>query len=170
MSRRTARTIRIFSLEVSLDLVLLDIRKSTFQHLTVNWKVTSSQNGLKTFLMDTLLENKSFYFRYLHIPLSISKTEKTWKGIKKVATSSTNEGKHKLWYCSRKHLLFCSFLRRNAWILIGKPRLWRFVWRILFRLGHFPENWSALFGKPRPRLSSCALVLEMVNGLCKYRE
>ena len=73
VSGRSARTIRNFSFELSPDLVLLDIRKSTFQHLTVN---TSSQNGLKTFLMDPVLENKSFYFRYLHIPLSISKTEK----------------------------------------------------------------------------------------------
>ena len=61
---------------ISQDLVLLDIKKSTFQHLTVNWNVTSSQNGLKTFLIDPVLANKSFYFRYLHIPLSISKTEK----------------------------------------------------------------------------------------------
>ena len=73
MSRRSARTIHNLSLELSPDLVLHGIRKSTFQHLTVN---TSSQNGLKTFLMDPVLENKSFYFRYLHIPLSISKTEK----------------------------------------------------------------------------------------------
>ena len=36
MSGRSARTIRSFSLEVSPDLVLLDIKKSTFQHLTVN--------------------------------------------------------------------------------------------------------------------------------------
>ena len=37
VSRRNARTIRNFSLELSQDLVLLDIRKSTFQHLKVNW-------------------------------------------------------------------------------------------------------------------------------------
>ena len=74
MSGRSARTIRNFSFEFSPDLVLHGIRKSTFQHSTVN---TSSKNGLKTFLMDPVLENKkNFYFRYLHIPLSISKTEK----------------------------------------------------------------------------------------------
>ena len=62
VSGRSARTIRNFSPEVSPDLVSLDIGKSTFQHFTVNWKVTSSQNGLKTFLFDPVLENKSFYF------------------------------------------------------------------------------------------------------------
>ena len=41
MSGRSARIIRIFSVGVSPDLVLLDIKKSTFQHLTVNCKVTS---------------------------------------------------------------------------------------------------------------------------------
>ena len=60
MSGRSARTIRNFSLEVSQDLVLLDIRKSTFQHLTVNWKVTSSQNGLKTFLFAPVFGNTIF--------------------------------------------------------------------------------------------------------------
>ena len=72
MSGRSARSIRNFSLELWLDLVLHGIRKSSFQHLSVN---TSSQSGLKTFLIAPVLENKSFYFRYLHIPLSISKTK-----------------------------------------------------------------------------------------------
>ena len=80
MSGRSVRSIRNFSLELSQDLVLLDIRKSAFQYLKVNWKVASSQNVLKTFLMDPFLENKSFYFRYLHIPLSISETEKCKPG------------------------------------------------------------------------------------------
>ena len=79
MFRGTARTIRIFSLEVSLDFALRDINKSTFQHLTVTWKATSSHNGLNTFLLEPVLENTSFYFRYLHIPLTISKTEKNLK-------------------------------------------------------------------------------------------
>ena len=39
MSGRSARSIRNFSLELSQDLVLRDIRKSTFQHLTVNWNL-----------------------------------------------------------------------------------------------------------------------------------
>ena len=74
MSGRSARTIRNFSLELSQDLVLLDVRKSIFQHLTVTWKVTSSQSGLKTFLMDPVLENKSFCFRYLHIDTALMRT------------------------------------------------------------------------------------------------
>ena len=73
VSGGSAGSIRNFSFEFWPGLVLHGIRKSTFQHFTVN---TSSQNGLKTFPMDPVLENKSFYFRYLHIPLSISKTGK----------------------------------------------------------------------------------------------
>jgi len=34
---RSARTIRNLSLELSQDLVLLDIRKTIVQYLTVNW-------------------------------------------------------------------------------------------------------------------------------------
>ena len=37
---------------------------------------TSSQIGLKTFLLEPVLENKSFHFWYVHIPLTISKTKK----------------------------------------------------------------------------------------------
>ena len=44
VSRRSARTIRNFSFEFWPDLVLLDIRKSTFQHLTVNFVTEWSQN------------------------------------------------------------------------------------------------------------------------------
>ena len=58
MSGRTAQTIRNFSLEVSTDLVLLDIRKSTFQHLTVNWKVTSSVAGFYLGLQDCVTERR----------------------------------------------------------------------------------------------------------------
>ena len=47
MSRRTARTIRIFSLEVSPDLVLLNIRKLDFHDFRYFLKVTSSQNTFK---------------------------------------------------------------------------------------------------------------------------
>ena len=48
MSGRSARTIRNFSLELSQDLVLLDIRKSTFQHLTINWNLNVLEMALKT--------------------------------------------------------------------------------------------------------------------------
>ena len=47
MSGRTARTIRIFSLEVSPDLVLLNIRKLDFHHFRHFLNVTSSQNTFK---------------------------------------------------------------------------------------------------------------------------
>ena len=47
MSGRTARTIRIFSLEVSPDLVLLNIRKHDFHDFRFFLKVTSSQNTFK---------------------------------------------------------------------------------------------------------------------------
>ena len=48
MSGRSARSIRNFSLELAQDLVLLDIRKSTFQHLTVNWNLNVIEMALKT--------------------------------------------------------------------------------------------------------------------------
>ena len=57
MSKRTARTIRIFSLEVSPNLVLLNIRKVDFHDFGNYWKVTSSQNGPKTFLFVPVFGN-----------------------------------------------------------------------------------------------------------------
>ena len=48
MSGRSARSIRNFSLELWQDLVLLDVRKSTFQHLTVNWNLNVLEMTLKT--------------------------------------------------------------------------------------------------------------------------
>ena len=49
MSGRSARGIRNFSLELWQDLVLLDNRKSTFQHLTVIWNFHVLEMDLKTF-------------------------------------------------------------------------------------------------------------------------
>ena len=43
MSKRTTHTIRIFSLEVSPNLVLLDVRKVDFHDVWNYWEVTSSQ-------------------------------------------------------------------------------------------------------------------------------
>ena len=60
MSGRSARTIRIFSVEVSPDLVLLDVRKVDFHDFGNYWKVTSSQNGLKTFLFVPVFGNTIF--------------------------------------------------------------------------------------------------------------
>ena len=48
MSGGSARSIRNFSLELWQDLVLLDVRKSTFQHLTVNWNLNVLEMALKT--------------------------------------------------------------------------------------------------------------------------
>ena len=48
MSGGSARTLRNFSLERWQDLVLLDIRKSSFQHLTVNWNLNVLEMALKT--------------------------------------------------------------------------------------------------------------------------
>ena len=35
-------------------------------------------------------------------------------------------------------------------------------------VGHFPENELVLFGEPRPELSSCFCVFEMVAIICKH--
>ena len=48
MSGGRALSIRNFSLELWQDLVLLDFRKSTFQHLTVNWNFNVLEMALKT--------------------------------------------------------------------------------------------------------------------------
>ena len=48
VSGRSARSIRNFSLELWQDLVLHGIRKSTFQHLTVNWNFNVLEMALKT--------------------------------------------------------------------------------------------------------------------------
>ena len=48
MSGRSARSIRNFSHELSQDLVLLDIRKSTFELLTANWNFNVLEFPLKT--------------------------------------------------------------------------------------------------------------------------
>jgi hypothetical protein len=50
----------IFSLEVSPDLVLPNIRKIAFHDVGNYWKATSSQNGLKTFLFVTVFGNTIF--------------------------------------------------------------------------------------------------------------
>ena len=67
MSGRSARTIRNFSLELWQDLVLLDIRKSTFQHLTVNWNFNALEIALKTLRFVQVLSRTPFSFipRYL---------------------------------------------------------------------------------------------------------
>jgi hypothetical protein len=49
VSGGSARSIRNFSLELLQDLVLLDVRKSTFQHLTVNWNLNVLEMAIKTF-------------------------------------------------------------------------------------------------------------------------
>ena len=48
MSGGSARTIRNLSLELWQDLVLLDVRKSTFQHLTENLNFNVLEMALQT--------------------------------------------------------------------------------------------------------------------------
>ena len=48
MSGGSAQTIRRYSVELWQDLVLHGIRKSTFQHLTVNWNFNVLEMALKT--------------------------------------------------------------------------------------------------------------------------
>ena len=48
MSGGSALSIRRHSVELWQDLVLLDVRKSTFQHLTVNWNLNVLEMALKT--------------------------------------------------------------------------------------------------------------------------
>ena len=49
MSRVTARTVRTHKHTFSRDLVLLDLRKSTFRNLTVSWNFNVLEMALKTF-------------------------------------------------------------------------------------------------------------------------
>ena len=83
MSGRSARTIRNFSLELSQDLVLLDIRKSTFQHLTVNWNFNVLEMALKTlrFVQGLPRTPLLFVLRYFKavIPNCFFSKSKLWK-------------------------------------------------------------------------------------------
>jgi len=48
VSGRSARTIRNFSFELWQDLVSLDVRNATFQHLSVNWNLNVLEMTLTT--------------------------------------------------------------------------------------------------------------------------
>ena len=60
MSGRSARTIRNFSVEVSPDLVLLDMGKVDFHDFGKYWKLTSSPNTSKLVLGPP--DGSSFFF------------------------------------------------------------------------------------------------------------
>ena len=70
----------------SHDLVLLDIRKSTFQHLTVNWNFNVLEMALKTFhFVQRLSRTPLFFFpRYLttRFPKRILQQKRTLKNRK----------------------------------------------------------------------------------------
>ena len=61
MSGRTAQTIRFF-LEASPDLVLLDIRTSTFQHLTVDWDFNVLEMAIQTLHFGVISHILKFQF------------------------------------------------------------------------------------------------------------
>ena len=67
MSGRSAQTIRRYSVELGQDLVLVDVRKSTFQHLTVNWNFNLLEMAFKTlhFVQGLSRTPLSFIPRYL---------------------------------------------------------------------------------------------------------
>ena len=62
MSGRSARTIRRYSVDFWQDLVLHGIRKSTFQHLTVNWKFNVLEMAVKTLRFDQGLPRTPLFF------------------------------------------------------------------------------------------------------------
>ena len=72
---RTARTIRIFSLEVSPDLVLLDVRNFTFQHFTVDWNFNVPEMAIKT----------------LHLVQGLSRTPFSWSSASAFSSRFTNK-------------------------------------------------------------------------------
>ena len=67
MSGRSARPIRNFSLELWQDLVSHGIRKSTFQHLTVNWNLNVLEMALKTLHFVQGLSRTPLLFLFLDI-------------------------------------------------------------------------------------------------------
>ena len=75
------QSMRNFSLELSQDLVLLDVRKSTFQHLTVNWNLNVLEMALKTIHFVQGLSRTPLLFvpRYLttRFPKNILQKKKT---------------------------------------------------------------------------------------------
>ena len=62
MSGRSARSIRNFSLELGQDLVLLDVRKSTFQHFTVNWNLNVLEIVSKPSILSRVSPEHLYYF------------------------------------------------------------------------------------------------------------
>ena len=74
MSGRSARTIRNFSLEVSPDLVLLNIRKSTFQHLTVNLNLNVLKWPSKSSILSRVYPGHLYYLFLDISPPDVSKT------------------------------------------------------------------------------------------------
>ncbi len=73
MSRRSARTIRNFSLELPPNLVLQNLKKSTFQHLTANWKVTYRMVSKASLWTPSSRTKASIFDTY--IPATTSKTQ-----------------------------------------------------------------------------------------------
>ena len=57
MSGRSARTRRRYSVELWQDLVLLDVRKSTFQHLTVDWNLNVLEMSSKPSILSRSLQD-----------------------------------------------------------------------------------------------------------------
>ena len=98
MSGGSARTIRRYSLELWQDLVLLDVRKSTFQHLTVNWNFNVLEMALKTFHFVQDLSRTPLLFipRYLtNIFFKNISQKEQFSEIRNLAISKFDPGKLK---------------------------------------------------------------------------
>ena len=61
MPDRSAQTIRNFSLELWQDLVLLDVRKSSFQHLTVTWSFNVLEMAPKPSILSKVSPGQLYY-------------------------------------------------------------------------------------------------------------
>ena len=139
MSGRSARTIRNFSLEVSPDLVLLDIREFTFQHLTVNWEVTSSQNGLNPpFPIPSSRTQASIFYIYIsHYPSQKQNNENQDLGFpNKIHDISLND-KKQIYF--RKIYQGLGFLLNSGnFLKMSRTRKYFLTNTIIYVFLHFP--------------------------------
>jgi len=98
VSGRSAWSIRNFSLELWQDLVLLDVRKSTFHHLTVNWNLNVLEMAFKTLHFVQGLSRTPLLFipRYLtnifpgNIQTNVNKKKTIMEQLKIQKTRFTN--------------------------------------------------------------------------------
>ena len=157
MSGRSARTIRNFILEFLPDLVLQDLKKSTFQHLTVDFITELSQNlpyGPRP-------REQKLLFLILTYSINRLKNEKNSMNTR-VSVSQIKP------IIFLKKMFFGQF-PENSLVSMGKPRLW-YLSKIMCRVWSFFANLIGFIWEIETLAFKSFFVFEMINGICKYQK